>query len=129
MATVDVITGTAWTAFRLTGEVLRGDILAAIHAHFHHLPNPNVIWDLSAASIGTMNRADFEAIALAAKATNQKRKDAKTAFVGGSPETFALVCMYTGLAALAEVSVDYSAFHTLAEAEQWIAQPSNQPEN
>jgi hypothetical protein len=125
MATVDVVTGIAWTAFRITGEVRREDILTAINTHFQHLPNPNVIWDLSAASIGQMNRADFEAIALATKETNKKRENAKTAFVSGSPETFALVCMYTGLAVLADVCVDHSAFRSLAEAEQWIAQSSS----
>jgi len=121
MATVDVVAGRTWTTFRINGDANRSDIVAAVRAHFQNLTKPNVIWDLTDASIDTMGRADFEAIASATKANNQKRENAKTAFVGKNPEAFALVCMYTGLAVLADVSVEYSAFRTLEEAERWIA--------
>jgi hypothetical protein len=121
METVDVVTGGTWTTLRISGDARRPDIIAAIQTHLPKLTKPNVIWDLTDASMDTLGRADFEAIAIAAKASSQKRENAKTAFVGKSPEAFAMVCMYTGLAVLADVSVEYSAFRTLAEAERWIA--------
>lgn len=120
MAKIEVIVGFAWTTFLVKGETCREDITGAVHAFFPRLIFPDVIWDLSAASISAMARADFEAIARAAKVYEQVRGHAKTVFVGSTPETFALVCMYTGLAAMTELDVDYSAFSTLEHAERWL---------
>ena len=120
MAKIDVTIGLAWTTFRVGGETHREDIIAAVDAYFPKLIFPDVVWDLSGASISAMSRADFEAIAQATKAYEAVRGLAKTVFVASSPETFALVCMYTGLAAMTEPAVDYSAFHTLEHAEQWL---------
>jgi hypothetical protein len=120
MATIEAVEGLAWTVFVTRGELCRDDIIAAIDAVFPKLKFPDVIWDLSAASIATMSRADFEGIAQATKAYEATRGSAKTVFVVSTPETFARICMYTGLAAMTEPAVDYSAFHTLDVAEQWL---------
>ena len=120
MTNVEVAAGLAWTVFRLRNTIRRGDILQAISGHFHQLKSPDVIWDLTGCSIAEMNRADFEAIAAASKEYEGVRRGAKTVFVGSDPATFAAVCMYTGIAALSEINVDYSAFRSLEEAERWL---------
>jgi hypothetical protein len=114
------IEGFAWTTFVARGQIHLGDFLGAIHAFFPKLRFKDMIWDLSAASIDTMSRADFEAMICAVKGYESVRGYAKTVFVGKTPETFALVCMYTGLAAMAEIDVDYSAFLELEHAERWL---------
>lgn len=120
MAKIEVILGFAWTTFIVSGQTCRGDIIEAVDRFFPKLIFPDVIWDLSDAYISTMSRADFEAIAQVAKAHVGIRGQAKTVFVGSTPETFSMVCMYTGLAALTETDVDYSAFLALEHAEQWL---------
>lgn len=120
MAEIKVIVGLNWTTFLVRGETRRGDIIGAIHAFFPKLVFADVIWDLSEADISSMSRADFEAIALAAKVHTETRGHAKTVFVASNTETFALVCMYTGLAAMTELDVDYSAFTALEHAERWL---------
>ena len=104
----------------MSGQTCRGDIIAAVETFFPKLIFPDIIWDLSDASISSMVRADFEAIAQATKAHEGIRGHAKTVFVVSNPETFALICMYTGLAAMTEPDVDYSAFLALEYAEQWL---------
>lgn len=121
MATIDVATGASWTTFHVSGDVHRDDMLAAINNHYKQLTHLNVIWDFSTASVIRMSRADFEAVAAASRANSQGRNSSKTAFVGNTPETFAQACIYTSVALMADVSVDYSAFCTLEEAERWIA--------
>ena len=116
----EVIVGVAWTTFVARGKLQLEDFLGAIHGCFPELVHKDIIWDLSAASIDTMSRADFEAMIYAVKGYESVRGYAKTVFVGHTPETFALVCMYTGLAALAELNVDYTAFNKLEHAEQWL---------
>ena len=120
MAKIEVIVGFAWTTFLVRGETCRQDITGAIQTFFSKLVFTDVIWDLSEANISSMSRADFEAIARAAKAYEGIRGHAKTVFVASNTETFALVCMYTGLAAMAELDVDYSAFTALEHAERWL---------
>ena len=117
---VEVTVSHAWTLFTVKNEICRNDIVQAIDAHFPNLASVDVIWDLSEASLAAMNRADFEAIAIATKKHEAKRQDARTVFVSSNPETFAAICMYTGIAALAEMTVDYSAFSTLEEGERWL---------
>ena len=116
----EVTVGAAWTTFAARGEIQLEDYLGVIHACFPKLVHKDIIWDLSAASISEMSRADFEAMIYAVKGYEGVRGYAKTVFVGHTPETFALVCMYTGLAALAELNVDYTAFNKLEHAEQWL---------
>jgi hypothetical protein len=120
MAKIDVTLGFAWTTFHVWGETCREDIIAAVDTYFPKLIFTDVIWDLSGANISTMSRADFEAIAQATKAHEAVRGQTKTVFVTSNPETFALICMYTGLAAMTELAVDYSAFNKLEHAEQWL---------
>jgi len=120
MAKIEVILGFAWSTFCVRGQTCCGDIITAVDAFFPKLILPDVIWDLSDASISTMARADFEAIAQATKAYEGTRGYAKTVFVVSNSETFAMICMYTGLAAMTEPDVDYSAFLTLEHAEQWL---------
>ncbi|MFT3867662.1 MAG: hypothetical protein QM715_04090 [Nibricoccus sp.] len=120
MAKIEVVNGYGWTTFHVRGETCREDIASAIHAFFPKLVFPDVIWDLSEASIASMSRTDFEEIASAAKTYEELRGHAKTVFVASTPETFALVCMYTGLAAMTELDVDYSAFTALEHAERWL---------
>lgn len=120
MAKIDAIIGFSWTTFVARGPLQLDDFLGIIHGYFPRLLFNDVIWDLSAASIATLSRTDFEAMICAVKKYEGVRGHAKTVFVGNSSETFALVCMYTGLAAMAEVNVDYYAFSTLEQAERWL---------
>jgi hypothetical protein len=120
MTKFDVLVGFSWTTFVARGPLQLDDFLGAIHAFFPRLIFKDVIWDLSAASLDTMSRADFEVMICAVKGYEGIRGHAKTVFVTDSPATFALVCMYTGLAAMAELNVDYSAFSTQEHAERWL---------
>jgi hypothetical protein len=123
MATIEVISASSWTLFRAKGDLSRDDIITAITTHLPDASSPHIIWDLLDASMHSMTQADFTAIAETSKSHNQTRGDAKTAFVGTTQETFALVCMYTGLASLDEISIEYAAFSSIEEAERWIEQP------
>lgn len=110
-----------WTVFKAKGDLSPGAVIAAISDHLPRVASPHIIWDLTEASMNRMTRADFAAIAEAVKGLNRKRGHAKTAFVGSSQNTLAVTFMYTGLATLAELAIEYAAFEAIAEAEQWIA--------
>ncbi len=125
---MEVITVTprpGWSIFKAKGDLLRDDIIVAITTHLPQLAAPHIIWDLTEASMNRMTRADFAAVAEAAKSLNLKRGRAKTAFVGSSQDTLAVTFMYTGLASLAELAIEYAAFGTVAEAERWISGGEN----
>jgi hypothetical protein len=121
MATVDVIAGTAWTTFRVTGDASPEEVVKTISAQIPLLPFPAVIWDLSQGSLSRVTREDFAAIGAAAREGNRKKgKTPRIAFVGSTSETFALTCMYSALAAMTDSPVEYRPFLNLEEAEQWI---------
>jgi len=125
MAHVEVIAGTAWTTFRMKGDPSAFDIIKTISEQIPRLPFPAVIWDLSEGSVSRLTRTDFAAIGAAARKRRPERGiTPKIAFVGSTSETFILTCMYSALAAMSDVQLEYRAFLSLAEAEQWISQPA-----
>lgn len=122
MEAITVTPSPGWSIFKAKGDLLRDDIIVAITTHLPQLVAPHIIWDLRDASMNRMTRADFAAVAEAAKSLNLKRGPAKTAFVGSSQDTLAVTFMYTGLASLAELPIEYAAFETMAEAERWVSE-------
>lgn len=78
----------------------------------------NVIWDLTQGTFDTIGKVGFSTIA---KATHQalvggSRKGGKTYFVGATMAEFGLLRMYSSMAEMSGVQIEYGVFKTLVEA-------------
>jgi len=104
------------------GDLTYEEIVATIRFYYSPALPADMLWDLSRGSLNTITVEHFRAVAALAKTVVQHRDGGRTAYVGGHDVVFSLMCMYTALAALADVPIEYSVFKTVFEARQWFAE-------
>jgi len=108
-----------------TGDLTADEIIAVVRQHYTSGKIKDVIWDLTNASLQLISRPGFESIARVAKEAVDSggRKSGKTAYIGTSDVNFGLLRMYTAIAEITGVHVEYYVFKSHSEARKWIAEP------
>lgn len=106
--------------YSVRGEATKAELINACEAVCSKLETPHLIWDFSGGTIVELVREDFIEIAHAAKRSIPPGSHRRTAYVGPSEVVFAMLCMYSAIAVMEEIPGEFSAFRTMAEAEDWL---------
>jgi len=124
MAKIDTRIDDTTLILTVVGDLTAEEVIYAIKNIYPASNSKYIIWDLTNASLSQMSRSDFEAIARTAKESvaSGLRQPGKTTHVVTSTAEYGLFRMYTSIAEMTGVPVEYSVFRTFEEARQWIAQ-------
>jgi hypothetical protein len=106
----------------VAGDLSFDEITATMRLHYTTKLPCDVLWDLSQGSLNSVTLEQFREVALVAKSLIRRRAGGRTAYVADQNVMFNLTCMYTALAVLAEIPIEYSVFKTVAEARAWVWQ-------
>lgn len=122
MATIDIKTVGSLLVVSVTGNLASKEIIAVVKEYYSNGVVKNVIWDLTNGSLESISTKGFKEIAGATlqTITDGVRQGGKTVFVGNSTTEFGLMRMYAVIAEIAGVSIKYTVFRTIEEAQQWI---------
>ena len=122
MATIIPITEGNLLIASVTGELNAEEVIAVIREYYPNGIVKDVIWDLSHATLQSISRYNFEAIAKATKEAIAcgSRQGGKTVFVGNVTSDYELLQMYTAIAEIADIRIDYNVFKTIEEARSWL---------
>lgn len=106
----------------IKGNLLASDVIAVVTKQY---PNPvvkNVIWDFTEGTVAKITKQGFTEIAGATLQVMKSgaRQGGKTAYVGLSDTDFGLMRMYSSMAEMAGIPINYSVFRTLDAAMVWI---------
>jgi hypothetical protein len=121
MAKIKAVFEPDLVVFHASGPVTRDDILATVREYYPERVAKHIIWDFTPDGIETLTTEDMKAIATEVKATPTRRVGGRTAYVGSENFTYTLTCMYTAVATMAQIPVEYSVFRKISEAREWIA--------
>ena len=122
MAKIDVVfePQNQLTLFVCKGDIFADDIIDAFSYHYVHNPTRFVIWDLKQGSIAGINEADFQRIAQAALAVAKYRAGGKTCYIGDKNINYGLSRMYTQIAEMAQMPVQYGVERSMEGARNWL---------
>jgi hypothetical protein len=122
MATIDITTSESLLILSVTGKLSADEVIAIVREYYPNGIVKNVIWDLTSGSLLSISNEGFRAIAKAAKESVEGgfRQGGKTAYVGLADVEFGLLRMYSAIAEMANVPVQYHVFKTMEGARNWI---------
>lgn len=107
--------------FRVTGEVEPGSFFAAINqsiAHPEFVPGMNSLWDLSAADLDGITRADVEHASSEKRKNAAERGNARVAILVSDDLGNGLSRMFAAMSSLAHI--DYQVFASMDAANDWL---------
>ena len=104
------------------GNLTAIDLIDVINAYYTSGKIIDVIWDLTDGSLQSITSDEFKTIAQAAKMATLAgtRKDGKTVFVGNTTSEYNMIRLYTVIAEISGVPVEYNVFRTIEDAKCWI---------
>jgi hypothetical protein len=107
----------------VTGDLTANEVIAVVEEYYSNGIIKDVIWDLTLGTMQSITGDGFKSIAKATKKVlaNGSRMGGKTVFVGNSIIEYDYFRMYTVVAEITGVDVNYNVFKTLEEAKNWIA--------
>jgi hypothetical protein len=108
----------------VTGSLSAEEIIAVKKNNYSAGNVAHVIWNLTNSSLSQISKSGFESIATATKTTlsDEYRQCCKTAYVASDTHDFGLLRMYSAIAEMVGITIDYNVFKTIDEAKNWIAQ-------
>ena len=114
----------------VAGNLTAHEVIAVVNEYYSNGQVKDVIWDLTHATLHAISQVGFRNIARAAKESlaTGARSGGKTAYVDDSMVEYGLLRMYTTIAQIMEVPVQYNVFRTMAEARSWMACSADGPE-
>lgn len=121
MATIQFYPGSEYATFVVHGGLSFGEIIQTVGTYYNELRTPLVLWDLSDITYLDLDLVGCHRIADAAREKSWNRAGGKTAFVVTDAVPFATQCLYTAVAMLEDVPIEYSVFKTRQEAMAWFA--------
>jgi hypothetical protein len=116
-----------WALFEAEGVLTVGEVVQTLRSVYPTLTSHYVIWDMTRTTDFDVTIEHCHEMARAAKAASEKRSGGKTAFVARDQVLFSIQCMYTAIATLEDIPIEYSVFHTMGEAVEWLLRSSNPP--
>lgn len=105
------------------GPLTKQDILQLVLANYPAFTGTRVLWDLSAADLGTVTTEDFAEIAQLTSGIARPPGERRTAYATADRATFIKIHKYMNEAVKAHVSAEYAVFRTAAEARDWLTTP------
>lgn len=106
----------------VTGVLTADEVIAVVKEYYPNGIVKDVIWDLTNGSLNAISRSGFESIAKVTRQIleNGFRKGGKTVFVGTRAAEFGLMRMYSTIAEMTGIVIDYRVFKTIEEAQNYI---------
>ncbi len=120
MATITLFDKIHWVTLQAEGVLAKCDLIDAVERFYPQLADRYIIWDLSNVSLNELTEDDLIFLARYFRPQSQRRTGSRTAVVSAGDAMFVQACIYTAVAMLEEIAVDYFVFRTLAEAEEWM---------
>ena len=122
MSYIDVKIENSLMIVNATGELTADEVISVVNEHYPSGVFKDVIWDLTHGTLQKISREGFAAIARATKKSlaGGARQGGKTAYVADKASEYGLMRMYTFIADMEGVPVDYHVFNTVQEARYWI---------
>jgi hypothetical protein len=113
-----------FTTITVNGQVSFDQIINALKIEYTGQPSLNVLWDCTNGMLKHITTDQVKAILSFVENIAEGRRGGKTAFVGDKNFEFGLMRMYGTLAEMAEIPFQVEVFRSMAEALQWLDQPS-----
>ena len=122
MAEIDIKIEDDLLIVTVTGNLSSDEIISVVKEYYPTGKIKNAIWDMLEGSAVTIKQQGFRDIAKAAKKStaNGFRQGGKTVYVGSKSVEYGICRMYTAIAEMTGVSVEYNVFRTLDEARAWL---------
>ena len=122
MATIDIKIEGNLLIVSISGDLTTTEIISIIREYYPTGNAKNVIWDLTNGSLHLISNNGYKEIASAAKqaVANGSRLGGKTAYVGNVDVEYGLMRMYTAIAEMTGVPIEYNVYKTLEKARSWI---------
>jgi len=124
MATIDIKTTGTLLILSASGKLTANEVIAVVNEYYPNGIVKDVIWDLTSGSLQSISNDGFRAIAKAARESvaGGFRQGGKTAYVGVADVEFGLLRMYSAIAEMANVPIQYHVFKTMDDARRWIGE-------
>ena len=108
--------------FKVRGIVTGEGIAEALHREMSDEPVNNIIWDLSHASLSSLQPDELAAIASCAKQFEPMRSRPRTAIIVSSSVDAVFMRLYEAVAVKTDLHTTFQIVNSLEEAFAWIAQ-------
>ena len=124
MPASDITTNGDLLIVTVKGQLTAEDVISVINEYYPNGIVKNVIWDLTNGSLSLISKHGFRNIASAALTSlkDGARQGGKTVYVGLADVEYGLLRMYSVIAEMAGVPIEYKVFRKLEEAHNWIKQ-------
>jgi hypothetical protein len=124
MAILDIKTVGNLLIVSVSGKLDADEVITVINEYYPNGIVKNVIWDLTNGSLLLISQHGFRRIAKAAKESVEggARQGGKTAYVGLADVEYGLLRMYSAIAEMTGIPINYFVFKTFEEARVWINQ-------
>ena len=118
--TTTIDEGLDLTERTVTGELSTAEVFAVFEQFYRGKPTKRVLWDITAADIGTITSADFSRIAAAVAQYGVRFGEIKTAAVVSSDFAYGMTRMYQALRERSMVKAPFMSFRSREEAIAWL---------
>ena len=122
MPTCNITTEGDLLIITVTGKLTAEDVISVINEYYPNGIVQDVIWNLTDGSMSLISKQGFQNIASAALTSLKggARQGGKTVYVGLADVEYGLLRMYSAIAEMAGIPIEYRVFRTLEEARNWL---------
>ena len=111
--------------FEVRGIVTGKGIADSLHEELSREPVNNIIWDLSHASLSSLQPDELASIAACAKQFEPHRPNPRTAIIVSTNVDAVLMRLYEAVAEKVDLQTRFRIVETRAEAMHWLAKTGN----